>query len=89
LSPRGNFVSAPERLHVTRSTVSARIHALEALLGCTLFVRNKAGVSLPSAGRQFQKPASTPARTAEQARHDFGIFRGFHAAFIVSGRLVF
>ena len=64
----GNFVSAAERLHVTQSTVSARIHALEEQLGCTLFVRNKAGTTLTPAGRQFQKHASTLVRTVEQAR---------------------
>ena len=37
----GNFVSAAERLHVTQSTVSARIRTLEEQLGCSLFVRNK------------------------------------------------
>jgi DNA-binding transcriptional LysR family regulator len=82
----GNFVSAADRLHVTQSTVSARIHALEELLGCTLFVRNKAGASLTSAGRQFQKHASTLVRTVEQARHDVGIPRGFRAALTVGGR---
>ena len=40
----GNFISAADRLHVTQSTVSARIHALEEQLGCTLFVRNKGGI---------------------------------------------
>jgi DNA-binding transcriptional LysR family regulator len=39
----GNFISAAERLHVSQSTVSTRIHTLEDLLGCVLFVRNKAG----------------------------------------------
>ena len=39
----GNFVSAAERLHVTQSTVSARIRTLEEQLGCRLFTRNKAG----------------------------------------------
>jgi LysR family transcriptional regulator, flagellar master operon regulator len=82
----GNFVSAAERLHVTQSTVSSRIHALEELLGCTLFVRNKAGASLTSAGRQFQKHASTLVRTVEQARHDVGIPKGFRAALTVGGR---
>jgi DNA-binding transcriptional LysR family regulator len=82
----GNFVSAADRLHVTQSTVSARIHALEELLGCTLFVRNKAGASLTSAGRQFQKHASTLVRTVEQARHDVGVPRGFRAALTVGGR---
>ena len=36
----GNFVSAAERLHVTQSTVSARIHTLETSLGSRLFVRD-------------------------------------------------
>lgn len=82
----GNFISAAERLHVTQSTVSARIRALEDQFGCTLFVRNKAGTSLTPAGRQFQKHAGTLVRTVEQARHDVGIPRGFRAALTVGGR---
>ncbi len=82
----GNFISTAERLHVTQSTVSARIHTLEDQLGCTLFVRNKAGTTLTPAGKQFQKHASTLVRTVEQARHDVGIPRGFRAALTVGGR---
>jgi len=82
----GNFVGAAERLHVTQSTVSARIQALEDQLGCRLFVRNKAGTTLTPAGRQFEKHASTLVRTVEQARHDVGIPRGFRAALTVGGR---
>ena len=48
----GNFIGAAERLHVTQSTVSARIHRLEEQLGCSLFVRNKAGTRLTPAGRR-------------------------------------
>jgi LysR family transcriptional regulator, flagellar master operon regulator len=83
----GNFISAADRLHVTQSTVSARIHTLEELLGCTLFARNKAGTTLTPAGQQFQKHASTLVRTVEQARHDVGIPRGFRAALSVGGRI--
>ena len=54
-----------------------RIHTLEQQLGCTLFVRNKAGTTLTPAGRQFQRHASALVRTVEQARHDVGIPRGF------------
>lgn len=82
----GNFVGAAERLHVTQSTVSARIHALEDHLGCTLFVRNKGGTTLTPAGRQFEKHASTLVRTVEQARHDVGVPRGFRASLTVGGR---
>lgn len=82
----GNFVTAAARLHVTQSTVSARIHALEDLLGCMLFVRNKAGAMLTSSGRQFQKHALTLVRAVEQARHDVGVPRGFRDVLTVGGR---
>jgi DNA-binding transcriptional LysR family regulator len=82
----GNFINAAERLHVTQSTVSARIHALEQQLGCTLFVRNKAGTTLTPAGRQFQKHAGTLVRTVEHARHDVGVPRGFRGALTIGGR---
>lgn len=82
----GNFVNAADRLYVTQSTVSTRIHTLEELLGCRLFVRNKAGTTLTPAGREFQKHAFTLVRTVEQARHDVGIPRGFRAALTIGGR---
>jgi len=82
----GNFVSAAEQLHVTQSTVSARIHALEEQLGCTLFVRNKAGTRLTSAGRQFQKHAANLVRTVELARQDVGIAAGYQGTLTVGGR---
>ena len=69
----GNFISAADRLYVSQSTVSTRIHTLEDQLGCVLFVRNKAGTTLTSAGRQFQLHAATLVRKIEQARHDIGI----------------
>ena len=53
----GSFVAAAERLHVTQSTVSTRIQRLEEKLGAELFVRNKSGTTLTSAGRQFQPHA--------------------------------
>ncbi|MBN9002739.1 MAG: LysR family transcriptional regulator [Rhizobiales bacterium] len=83
----GNFVSAAERLHVSQSTVSTRIHALESYLGCTLFVRNKAGTALTAAGRQFQRHAATLVRTVEQARHDVGIPKGFSGTLAIGGRI--
>lgn len=82
----GSFAGAADRLNVTPSTVSARISALEELLGCRLFVRNKAGAVLTAAGRQFQKHASVLVRTVAQARQDVGIPRGFTAALNVGGR---
>src|ERR1700710_363846 len=83
----GNFITAAERLHVSQSTVSTRLHTLHAPLGCTLFVRNKAGTTLTPAGRQFQRHASALVRTVEQARHDIGIPRGFSGTLTIGGRL--
>ena len=83
----GNFIGAAERLHVTQSTVSARIHTLEEQLGCSLFVRNKAGTRLTAAGRQFQKHAAILVRTVERARQDVGIAAGYRATLTVGGRL--
>jgi len=82
----GSFIGAAERLHVTQSTVSARIHSLEDLLGCRLFVRNKGGTSLTPAGHQFQKHAAVLVRTVEHARQDVGVSRGYRATLTVGGR---
>jgi DNA-binding transcriptional LysR family regulator len=82
----GNFVGAAERLHVTQSTVSARVHTLEEQLGCSLFVRNKAGTRLTAAGRQFQKHAAILVRTVERARQDVGIAVGYQGTLAVGGR---
>src|SRR3546814_21153538 len=82
----GNFVGAAERLHVTQSTVSARIHVLEEHLGCVLFVRNKGGTALTPADRPFEKHASTLVRTVDQARHAVGVPRGFRDSLPTAGR---
>ncbi|MEQ9574701.1 MAG: LysR family transcriptional regulator [Rhodospirillales bacterium] len=82
----GNFIGAADRLHVTQSTVSARIQSLEEQLGCKLFVRNKAGTALTPAGHQFQKHAAVLVRTVEHARQDVGISRGYRASLTVGGR---
>jgi DNA-binding transcriptional LysR family regulator len=83
----GSFVKAAERLFVTQSTVSARIHALEEHLRCQLFVRNKDGTTLTAAGRQFQKHAVSLMRTLEQARQDVGVPQGYRASLTVGARI--
>jgi DNA-binding transcriptional LysR family regulator len=83
----GNFVEASHRLHVTQSTVSARIQRLEEELGAELFVRNKAGTTLTPAGRQFQRHASLLTRTVEQARQEIGTVSGFRATLTIGGRI--
>ncbi|MGF1622707.1 MAG: LysR family transcriptional regulator [Rhodomicrobiaceae bacterium] len=68
IADTGSFVEAAERLHVTQSTVSSRIKALEELLGRSLFERSKAGATLTPAGQQFHKHALALVRVWEHAR---------------------
>ncbi len=83
----GNFVGAAQRLHVTQSTVSARIQALETQLGARLFRRGRGGAELTPAGRRFLRHAKTLVRTLEQARHDVGLPAGFSGSLTLSGRI--
>jgi len=81
----GSFVEAAERLHVTQSTVSTRIRALEDELGRPLFIRNKAGAVLTPAGVQFQRHAIAIIRLWEQARQDAIVPSGHTALLRIGG----
>lgn len=83
----GNFVAAAERLHVSQSTVSARIHALEGFLRCRLFVRNKSGAALTPAGQRFQRHATTLVQTVEHARQDAGLPGGMTDSIVIGARI--
>lgn len=83
----GNFQGAAEKLHVTQSTVSARIQNLERKLGAKLFTRGKQGASLTGAGQRFVRHAQTLVRTADIARQDVGLPEGYSGGLTVSGRI--
>ena len=83
----GNFVASASRLHVTQSTVSARIHTLETTLGARLFQRGRNGAELTPAGKLFLRHAKNLVRTVEQAQHDVGLPQGFHHVLTLSGRI--
>lgn len=74
-----SFVRAAERLHVTQTAVSARVRALEEELGQPLFVRNKAGASLTTAGERFLRYAQTLVQVWERARHQVAVPPGRRA----------
>jgi DNA-binding transcriptional LysR family regulator len=82
-----NFLRAAERLHVTQTAVSARVRTLEDLLGRKLFVRNKAGAALTSAGEQFLRYAQTLVQVWERARHQVAVPPGRRAVVTVGGEL--
>jgi DNA-binding transcriptional LysR family regulator len=83
----GNFVAAASRLHVTQSTVSARIHTLETSLGARLFQRGRNGAELTASGKRFLRHAKNLVRTVEQAHHDVGLPQGFRDVLTLSGRI--
>ncbi|MBE1162273.1 LysR family transcriptional regulator [Dyella acidiphila] len=64
----GSFVGAASSLNLTQTAVSARIRVLEEQLDQPLFVRNKAGAKLTSAGEQFLRFAATMVQVWERAR---------------------
>lgn len=69
----GSFVAAGERLRITQTAVSARIRALEELLGRRLFVRNKAGARLTPAGERLVRHATTMVQAWERARQQVAL----------------
>lgn len=83
----GSFVRAAERLHVTQTAVSARIRTLEELLGRKLFVRNKSGAALTSAGEQFLRYAQTLVQVWERARNQVAVPPGRRAVVTVGAEL--
>lgn len=87
ISAAGSFQEAAHRLHVTQSTVSARILRLEDELGTRLFVRNRAGVTLTTAGRRFNEYAKRLLITAEQARQHVGLPGRYRATLRLGGRI--
>ena len=64
----GSFVGAAASLNLTQTAISARVRVLETQLGQPLFVRNKGGVKLTSAGQRFQRHAVTLVQVWESAR---------------------
>jgi LysR family transcriptional regulator, flagellar master operon regulator len=83
----GNFVAAASRLHITQSTVSARIQTLETTLGTRLFERGRHGATLTASGKRFLRHAKILVRTIEQARHDIGLPQGYHDVLALSARI--
>jgi DNA-binding transcriptional LysR family regulator len=69
----GSFQHAAERLHVTQTTVSARIRTLEDELGRRLFVRNRNGAHLTPAGREFERFALSFVQIWERARQQLAV----------------
>jgi len=83
----GSFLEAASQLHVTQSTVSSRIQALESFLQARLFVRNRSGASLTTAGRRFVQHAKSMLLTLDQARHEVGLPSRYSATINIGARI--
>jgi DNA-binding transcriptional LysR family regulator len=78
-----SFQRAAQRLHVTQTSVSARVRTLEELLGRPLFVRNKAGAVLTAAGEQFLPHATMLVQVWERARQQVAVPSGSRAVLAI------
>lgn len=83
----GSFLKAADRLHVTQTTVSARIRTLEEELGRKLFVRNRNGAHLTPAGKEFERFALSFVQVWERARHHLAIPLGQTSIVALGGEL--
>ncbi len=79
ISTTGSFQLAADKLHVTQSTVSARIKALEEQLNRTLFVRKRSGTELTAGGQRFHPHALSVVQAWERARQEVALPEEFTA----------
>ena len=73
IAASGSFLLAAKKLHVTQSTISARIKALEEHLNRQLFVRKRNGAELTGAGIHFHRHALTTVRSWDRARQEIAL----------------
>jgi DNA-binding transcriptional LysR family regulator len=82
----GSFFNAAKRVHVTQSTVSARIKTLEERLGKSLFDRRKSGATVSPAGAQFLPHAESMVRIWEHARLEVSLPAGYKGSIAVGAQ---
>ncbi|WP_156948358.1 LysR family transcriptional regulator [Marinobacterium jannaschii] len=72
----GSFQKASENLHITQSTVSARIKTLEDRLNRQLFTRLPQGVALTAGGKSFYRHALAVIQSWERAQQEVALPEG-------------
>lgn len=73
IAATGSFQMAAEKLHLTQSTVSARIKVLEDRLNRPLFIRKRDGARLTQAGQHLYRHALNVVRAWERARQEVSL----------------
>ncbi|HKR42726.1 MAG TPA: LysR family transcriptional regulator [Paraburkholderia sp.] len=69
VAEHGSFTAAAEKVHTVQSNVTMRVKELEAELGQPLFIRQKSGVVLTSAGQTFLGYAQRILQLTEESRN--------------------
>lgn len=77
----GNLNKAADRLNVTPSTVTARLHALEQMLGCKLLLRSRKGTRMTRAGFELRPHAELLVNRWAQARKAINLPEGYSGLF--------
>ncbi|MGO2132887.1 MAG: LysR family transcriptional regulator [Halomonas sp.] len=83
----GSFSAAGESLHVTQTTVTARIHRLEEQLGCRLLVRHRGGVSMTEHGKRFSEHAAQLVQVWETLQRELPLPVGIGQVLALGGEL--
>lgn len=73
----GSFSRSAERLHVTQSTISERVKAMESQFGRALFIREHSGVVLTAAGQRFLRYAEGIERLWQQSYQQVSLPPGY------------
>lgn len=83
----GSFVAAAEKLHVTQTTVTARIQNLEKQLGCRLFTRNRSGATTTLNGEKFIEHAVAIVQAWEGAKRNLPLPTGTETIFNIASEI--
>ena len=73
IASTGSFQVAAERLHITQSTISARIKMLEQRLNRSLYLRKRSGIELTDAGSNFLRHAQSCVQSWERAQQEVAL----------------
>lgn len=82
---QGSFSTAAESLHVTQTTVTARMQALEEHLGCRLLKRDRGGITMTGDGERFADHAAQLVQTWETLQRELPMPRGIDRIVAIGG----
>ena len=80
-----HFGHAAETLHISRSTVSTRIHTLEEVLGVELFIRERGNIHLSPSGEALITHAKSMMTLWTRAKQELAAPQGISQALAIGG----